>query len=114
MPRSRETHPVLPADWTDVLGRVQQTLEQARAEAEARAEALAAPPAADGEPPWRRGLGQARQGVDGLAACADRAARDVAEVDAVLAAGEDALRQWLAASEAARRKLAEWVGRAIG
>jgi hypothetical protein len=106
---------VLPADWTEVLGRVQQALEQAQASAAQRAEALApSPPAADPELSWQRGLEQVRERLEGLSLYAERASRNIAAADAVLADGEEGLRRWLSASEAVRRTLAEWVGRAIG
>src|SRR5437870_4149741 len=106
--------PVLPADWAAVLARVQEALQQAEAAAAAREQALTAegPPA--GEPPWRHGLDALRQRVDGLDRHADRAAQAVVEVDAVLTQGEETVRTWLKASEAGRRKLADWVGRAVG
>ena len=89
---------------------------QAEAEAAKRAAALEQPagpatPPTDHEPSWRTGLAQAQERLAGLAVCADEAAGSVAEADAALAAGEEVLRRWLTASEAARRKLAEWVGR---
>ena len=106
--------PVLPDDWVAVLGRVQETLQQAEAAAAAREQALAADDPPAGEAPWRHGLDALRQRVDGLDRHADRAAQGVAEVDAVLTQGEEAVRTWLKASEAGRRKLADWVGRAVG
>jgi len=119
MRRSSTSRPILPADWTEVLERVQQALEQADAAAAKRAEALAnvaavAESGAPQEPPWRPGLEHMRQRLDTLSTYADRAVRAVAEADVALGAGEDSLRGWLQASEAARRKLAEWVGRAVG
>jgi len=110
---------VLPADWAEVLGRVQQTLEEADAAATRRVENLESPAvtansATAREPAWRYGLEQARHRLDLLATYADRAGHAVAEADVALGTGEDSLRGWLSASEAARRRLAEWVGRAVG
>jgi hypothetical protein len=112
---SSTVHRVLPADWEEVLRHGQQALQQAEAEAAKRAAALeqsagSAAPAGE-EPPWTRGLAEVQARLDGLPAYADAAARSVAEVDATLGAGEEALRGWLTASEVARRKLAEWVAR---
>ena len=70
---------------TDELRRWQEQMDQRSADAQAR--------------------------LASLTGCADGAGRSVAEVDAGLGAEEDALRRWLMASEAARRKLAEWVNR---
>jgi hypothetical protein len=119
MRRSSTSRPVLPADWLEVLGRVQQTLEQAETAAAQRAAALETPsatvePDTDSAPGWRRGLSEACTRVDGLGVCANQAAQAVAEVDAALGMGEESLRHWLTANEAARRRLAEWVGRAVG
>jgi hypothetical protein len=101
-------------DWADILQRGQQALQQAEAEAAQRAAALdaagAAATAAE-ERPWSGGLTESQARLERLIACADGAAQGVAEVDAALGAEEEALRNWLTASEAARRKLAEWVGR---
>jgi len=114
MRRSSTSRPILPADWTEVLGRVQQALEQANAAAAKRVEALDAGAATPPEPFWRHGLEQARARLDTLSTYADRASHAVAEADVALGAGEDTLRGWLEANEAARRRLAEWVGRAVG
>lgn len=114
MRRLPAARPILPADWAGVLGRVQRTLEEADAAAAKRVEALEADAGASG----RAGLGgettprleQLRERVDNLASYIDRAARTVSDADVALAAGEDTLQTWLRASEAARRKLADWVG----
>jgi hypothetical protein len=114
MRRSSTSKSVLPADWAEILELGQQTLQTAEAEAAKRAAALeqtVQPPATDPEPAWRGCLGQAQERLANLAVYAERAARDIAAVDAALEAGEETLRHWLAASEAARRKLAEWAGR---
>jgi hypothetical protein len=117
MRRSSTSRPILPTDWTEVLARVQQTLQEADAAAAKRVEALETDPdsgrlrsrlASESAPR----LEQMRERVDNLASYIDRAARAVSDADVGLAAGEDSLRSWLQASEAARRKLADWVGRA--
>jgi hypothetical protein len=111
-------HPILPSDWNDVLSRVQQTLEKAEAEAVARARALespAPPTAADPnhEPPWRARLTEVRDRLEGLPTYAARAPQDAAEADAELQACEETIGSWLKASKTARRRLAEWVDRAV-
>jgi hypothetical protein len=102
--------------WSEVLVRVQAAVERAVAEATARARRLDAagespvPPATGSQ----QAMQQAVQRCQALGARADGAAARVAEVDAALAEAEEALRQWLRATEAAREKLAAWVGRAVG
>jgi hypothetical protein len=117
MSRSSTSRPVLPADWLEVLGKVQQTLEEADAVAAKREEIVKAgldtsvglrPRFASAIIPL---LQQVRERLDGLGSYTDRAARAVSDADVALGAGEEALRTWLQASEAGRRKLAEWVGR---
>jgi len=93
---------------------VQQALEQADAAAAKRAESLEPVAAPSPKPLWQPALDQARERLDAMSTYAERAARMVSEADVALSAGEDSLRGWLEANEAARRRLAEWVGRAVG
>ncbi len=115
MRRKPAARPILPPDWTEVLGRVQQTLQEADAAAAQRVAALEpATPGGELAPRPIAGLpdlNQARGQFDQLASYLDRATRIVSDADMALAAGEDALQSWLQASQAARRKLADWVGR---
>jgi hypothetical protein len=99
--------------WPAVLDRVQAALQQALAEVDARREALPASPAPAARP-WEEALRRARERAEALEACAAGAAGRVAGTDADLAAAEEALRQWIRAAEAARAKLADWAGRAVG
>jgi hypothetical protein len=106
---------VLPADWTEILKRVQETLAQADAAAAQRVAALEqTAQAAQQAPAWRDTLEQTQARLDALSAYTDRASRLIGEADVALGAGEDMMRGWLEASEAARRKLAAWVNGAIG
>jgi hypothetical protein len=93
---------------------MEQALEQAAAHAVQRADALPAASPSTSAPSWQGSLEQARARLDGLTGQVAQAAEQVAAVDTALGAGEDALRNWLAASEAARRKLANWTSRAVG
>ncbi len=99
-------------DWSEVLARVETALNAAVAQIAAREQALAqTAPALDlPAPDW----GCFEQKHATLAAVPGRAEAAIERLDADLSAGEDALRQWLARSEAARRQLAAWVGRAVG
>jgi hypothetical protein len=103
-----------PVRWGDVLARVEQALAAALEAAAQREQALPEQP--PDPAPTLGGLdeGLARFGerLRGLAECAGRAEQTVAAADADLTAGEEALREWLQAAEAARRKLADWASRA--
>ena len=114
MRRASTSRPILPADWTEVLERVQQTLEEADAAAAKRAEGLNGNIDPSGGLPSRLAsdLEQMRERLDKLSSYLDRATGTVSDADVALGAGEEALRTWLQASEASRRRLAEWVGRA--
>jgi hypothetical protein len=116
MTKRTSSHAVLPADWTEILQRVQQTLAQADVEAAQRVTALE--PAAEAgisrTPAWRDALEQLQTRLDALSTFTDRATSLIGEADVALGAGEDMLQGWLQASEAARRKLAAWVNGAIG
>jgi hypothetical protein len=114
MRRASNPRPILPADWTEVLERVQQTLEEADAAATRRAEALNVNTESSGSlcPRLAGELDQMRERLDKLSSYVDRATGTVSDADVALGAGEEALRTWLQASETGRRRLADWVGRA--
>ena len=57
------------------------------------------------------GLARFREHLQALSDCSGRAEQTVAAADADLVAGEEALRDWFQAAEAARRKLADWASR---
>jgi hypothetical protein len=102
--------PPRPPAWAALLEGVEQALAAALEAAAQREQALGDPskpefPAGAGA---LEGLAPFGQRVQGLGECAARADSAIAEVDAALAAGEDALRAWFHAAEAVRRKLAAW------
>jgi hypothetical protein len=97
----------LPPQWRAMLGRVVSALAAAAADAERRGAALEQlmqppPPATDLE----QGLAGFRERLRGLHEQVARAEAAVAEADTVLAASEEALREWLHAAGAVRGKLA--------
>jgi hypothetical protein len=63
---------------------------------------------------WQRGLEEFLQRLQTLRGLAERAGRSVAEVDTALAAGEEDLRRWLAAAQAARERLTRWLEQGRG
>jgi hypothetical protein len=85
----------------------------ATAECEQSLEALP-PPAPDREASQRQGLEQLEQRLRGLQECVERARHQAAEAEADLAAGEGGMRGWLAEAAAARQRLAERAGGAVG
>jgi hypothetical protein len=104
-----DSDPRLPPRWADVLARVEQTLKSALEAADRRDQALPPPtPAVD----LTEGLARFRERMRGLGECTARAEPPVTSADRDLAAAEEALRAWLQAAEAARRKLADWASRA--
>lgn len=103
-----------PADWVPILDEVSRKLADALAAADAQAERLAAPPSEAAHEARQNELAQLAEGMHGLAERARQAEGLVAAVDQALQDGEGLLRQHLAATEAARQKLADWVVRAIG
>jgi len=108
-----QTSRTLSADWTRVLARVETALTQAVAQLEGRKQVLAAATPAL-QTPQALDFARFEERLAGFAACPRRAEQHLARLDIALHDGEDALRQWLARAEATRRKLAAWVGRAIG
>lgn len=101
----------LSSQWAAVLDRVQHALQQAETAAVERETALEASPlvapAAARETAWQRCLGRLRERREGLEACVEKAQRYADQVDAVLGAGEDLIRRWLADCRAAAQKLAD-------
>ena len=101
--------PTLPTSWEEVLGRIEQGLNQAVAAAVDREQALPAfaEPAGDGPPPH----GGPR--LDELQRLVEEAGRGTAGVDDALAGGVTAFTQWLGEAAAARQRLAGGAGRAV-
>jgi hypothetical protein len=105
----------LPAvSWSVVLASVEEAVSRAVAEVTERARTLEVPAEPPGQAEPEQALAQARQRGLALSSKADGAAARVADKDAALAEAEAALRRWLGQAEAAREKLAAWVGRAVG
>jgi hypothetical protein len=105
---------VLPKAWTDVLDEVLQALDDTAKEAARRAQSLEAPAAASGpDTAALPALGAWPQRLAQLRAPVDQAGRAVAEADAVLAADEEAVKEWLAKATATARTLADGVGGAV-
>jgi hypothetical protein len=102
--------PQLPPRWAEVMARVEQALNGAIEAADRRAQALQPLPATSLD--LTEGLARFRERLRGLMECASQAEQAVASADADLAAGEEALRTWFQAAEGARRRLADWAGRA--
>jgi hypothetical protein len=104
--------------WSQVLENLEAAVSRAVAEAANRARRLqdagrtTAPPTAPAA--WEGALSQSRVRCQALESRATAAGGKVAELDAALAAGEDALKRWLLETRGAREKLANWVGRAVG
>ncbi len=113
MPPSGNAQPTLPPAWQEMLARVERALAEAAEAAARRDDALRTqPPAVLPVPEFDAGLARFRERLRGLGEYAGRAEHTVAEADAALADSEDALRAWLQAAEAARRKLAGRAARA--
>jgi hypothetical protein len=104
----------LPPRWGEMLVHVEQALAAAVEAVARREQALQEQSADPGPAPAAgldEGLARFRERLRGLGDCAARAEQTVAAADADLATGEEALRQWLQAAEAARRKLADWASK---
>jgi hypothetical protein len=104
-----------PVPWSEVLAHVQAAVDAAVAEVSARAPALdaAKEPTGPSTAGPQQALQRAWQNCQAVAGRGEGAAARVAEVDAALAQAEEALRQWLRATQAARDQLATWVDRAV-
>ena len=102
-----------PPQWAEMLARVEQALATAIAVVDQREQALTAAPT---PPPAAVDLSGSLthfgERLRGLAECAARAEQTVTDLDRELTAGEETLRAWFHTAEAARRKLADWVGKA--
>jgi hypothetical protein len=105
---------ILPAAWEDVLDKVQQALqnavEQATAgESNALSRSVQADAALEQDAAWQAGLAQVEARLQALAHAFQRAGHRASETDDRLAAGEEALKEWLGAVEARKQSLADWV-----
>ena len=106
--------PVLPPSWMQVLETVQQSLTQALAAAgEPPPGPAAGPTPAERTPPWQAALDRLDRRLGQFEAASRRAEEAAAAMDAELAAGTEALRQWLTAAAANRQSLANGAGRTV-
>jgi hypothetical protein len=101
----------LPADWNSTLASVEQALSVAVTRLQERELALTNPAPLAPTPPTLD-FSRFEQRLGAFASNSQQADQRLTEIDAVLREGEESLRQWLGRAEAARRKLAAWVGRA--
>jgi hypothetical protein len=108
--KSSSAKPVLPADWPQVLAKIQQGLDQGVAHADERARGLDAnpsPPALDQTAGWQENVGRLEEHLRGFKSCIQQAERAAAELDAELHAGEESVRQWLTTADNVRQRLAK-------
>jgi hypothetical protein len=105
-------------DWAKTLSEMELTLEKALETIRQRQRALddyfrSAASGNSAGASWPQSLEDSMQRAQHLATLAERAGGGVAEVDTALAEGEKSLKEWLAATEAAQRKLATWLAGAV-
>ena len=102
---------VLPADWTEAVGKVQEVLTQAENEAGEREKSLAnfAPAVESGEKAvaWKHGLGQFQERLQLFQAKIQQAEEDAAEAELALSDGEKTLEHWLARANDITRRAAK-------
>ena len=103
-----------PAVWTDVLENVYAAIRTAEVDAAARESALpqtiaGVRPDLEEQTTWQECFGRLAQRLERWQEEVQTAQRRVWEIDAHLQAGEDALKDWSAALEANRQKLAKYV-----
>lgn len=92
---------------------IEKVLADALAKVQSQEESLA-PIKPLNAPSLAQPLEAVRQRLKGLQAMAEGPRLKFAEADEQFQKGEEELRQFLAAAESVRQRLAEWVGRAIG
>jgi uncharacterized coiled-coil protein SlyX len=105
--------PVLPADWTQVLARIEASLADALAQATAREAALgsaAAPPEPSG---MAAVLPRLEERMAAIEQCVAQAEDTVAEADAALAEAASGLDQWRTQAGQVGQALVEWTTRAV-
>ncbi|MGF1578572.1 MAG: hypothetical protein ACFCD0_04340 [Gemmataceae bacterium] len=101
-------------EWNEVLDKLERSVEQAMAAVTEQQQAFDSlvqswkGSESEGSP-WLSGLEDYHQRVQGFAVITDKAGESVKEVDQVLAQEEESLRQWLAATDQARRNLRYWL-----
>lgn len=105
-------------NWAETLAQAEQALGAALETVRQRQKALddyfrAAQPGDSPTSNWPQALEESYRRIHELMAMSEKAGAGVAEVDATLAEGEAALQDWLAATGAARGKLANWLTGAV-
>ena len=104
--------PAFPAVWRNVLERMEQALTLVESEAAAREQGLQTAPAPLPDPERLAGLVQqlapADTWLEPLQSSVRQVEQLVEQTNTVLQTEEGALRDWLAAAEAVRLKLADW------
>jgi hypothetical protein len=102
---------VLPADWTEVIGEVQEVLTQAEKEAGKREKLLAgimpSIPSAGKAVAWKQGLERFEERLQLFQARVQQAEDNAADGELALADGEKALEHWLARANEITRRVAK-------
>jgi hypothetical protein len=101
----------LSADWTQVLAHVETALAKAVDHLAEREQSLASSQRLQIHPSLD--FSKFEERMARFSAFPQPAEQRLAQLDAELAQGEDALRKWLGRAETTRKSLAAWVGRAI-
>jgi chromosome segregation ATPase len=111
MKRNRAAEHILPADWTEVVGKVQEILTQAEKAAGEREQALAqiaaSIPSADKAAAWKEGLEQFEEQLRLFDSGVQKAEDQASEAELVSADGEKALEDWLARVAGLTNKVAK-------
>jgi hypothetical protein len=109
MKRKQAGDRVLPADWTEVIGKVQEVLTQAEKEAAEREQALTpakpSTPSAKRAAAWKEGLESFEERLKLFQAKVQQAEDVAAEADLALGDGEKALDDWLTRVSQVRGKV---------
>jgi hypothetical protein len=99
MKRNHAGDRVLPADWTEVIGNVQEVLTQAESDAAERERGLkatkASQPSAKTRSAWKEGLERFEESLRLFQAKVQQAEDEATEADLALADGEKGLEDWL-------------------
>ena len=98
MKRNQIENQVLPADWSEVIDRVQHVLTQTEKAAGERARHLAQEgpvPPKEMNAAWEQTLEHFEEGIQRFRSALQKAEDDAEEADLALADGEKAFEQWL-------------------
>jgi hypothetical protein len=100
----------LPADWPDVLTKIEEMLAETVAQAADRAGGLdnaPSSPAIDQTPAWQEGVARLEDHLRSFTSCIQQAEQTAGELSAHLQTGEQSLQLWLTAAENVRQRLAK-------